>query len=217
MADAPKRRGISHLEKALNIYGIVLIIWSLYRFYFKLSQPLWFDEFIAKPAIFILPVWYFISRYEKKSLAEGLHFRTKSPVIDIIAGLLIGSVFFIISALRANGVHLVYPTVFLYVAIALATSISEEIVARGFILNRLYDSNKNAILSSIYASILFFFLRVPILFVENKLAGSMLVQTLAVNFVLSLVISLLFVYRRSLTFAVAIHFMYALSFYLFVS
>jgi membrane protease YdiL (CAAX protease family) len=211
-----KRRGISHLEKALNIYGIVLIIWSLYRFYFKLSQPLWFDEFIAKPAIFVLPVWYFISRYEHKKFAEGVHFHTRSPLIDIIAGLLIGAVFFIISAFRATpDIQLGWGLLF-FVAVALVTSVTEEIVARGFILNRLYDSNKNIILSSVYASILFFFLRVPILFVENKLAGDILIQTMAVNFVLSLVISLLFLYRRSLLFAVAIHFMYALSFYLFV-
>lgn len=216
MSEPKKRRGISHLEKALNIYGIVLILWSLYRFYFKLSQPVWFDEFVAKPAIFILPVWYFISRYERKSFAEGVHFHTRSPVIDIIAGLLIGAIFFIISALRATSGISLSPALVLIVLVALVTSISEEIVARGFVLNRLYDSNKNVILSAVYTSILFFFLRVPILFVEDKLSGNMLSQTMAVNFVLSLVISLLFLYRRSLLFAIAIHFMYALSFYLFV-
>lgn len=216
MSEPKKRRGISHLEKALNIYGIVLILWSLYRFYFKLSQPVWFDEFVAKPAIFILPVWYFISRYEKKSLAEGLHFHTRSPLVDIIAGLLIGTIFFIMSAFRATP-HIQFgPGLAVFVLIALVTSISEEIVARGFVLNRLYDSNKNIILSAVYASVLFFFLRVPILFLENRLSGDMLTQTMAVNFVLSLVISLLFLYRRSLLFAIAIHFMYALSFYLFV-
>lgn len=216
MAEIKKRRGISHLEKALNIYGIILILWSFYRFYFKLSQPIWFDEFIAKPAIFILPVWYFVSRYERKSFWEGLHLHTKSPLVDIIGGLLVGSVFFIASAFRSGSVHIDQNTIILFIFVALASSISEEIVSRGFVLNRLYDSNKNVILSSVYASILFFFLRVPILFVENKLTGNMLTQTLAVNFVLSLVISLLFIYRRSLLFAIAIHFMYALSFYLFV-
>lgn len=216
MSEPKKRRSISHLEKALNIYGIILILWSLYRFYFNLSQPLWFDELVAKPAIFIFPVWYFISKYEKKSLSEGLHFHTKSPLVDIIAGLLIGAVFFIISAFRATPHVQVGPMMAMFVLIALVTSISEEIVARGFVLNRLYDANKNAILSSIYASILFFFLRVPILFLENRFEGDMLIQTMAVNFVLSLVISLLFLYRRSLLFAIAIHFMYALSFYFFV-
>lgn len=216
MQEPKKRRGISHLEKALNIYGIILILWSLYRFYFKLSQPLWFDELVAKPAIFILPVWYFISKYEKKSLSEGLHFHTKSPLVDIIGGLLIGSIFFIMSAWRATPHIELKPMLLMFVLVALVTSISEEVVARGFVLNRLYDSNKNVILSSIYASILFFFLRVPILFLENRLTGMMLVQTMAVNFVLSLVISLLFLYRRSLLFAIAIHFMYALSFYFFV-
>lgn len=216
MNEPKKRRGISHLEKALNIYGIVLILWSFYRFYFKLSQPLWFDEFVAKPAIFILPVWYFIRKYEHKSFAAGLHLHTRTPVIDIIAGLLIGSIFFILSAFRATSGIAFDQALLAVVAIALVTSISEEIVSRGFVLNRIYDSNKNIILSAIYTSILFFFLRVPILFVENKLAGSLLVQTMAVNFVLSLVISLLFLYRRSLLFAIAIHFMYALSFYLFV-
>lgn len=216
MAEIKKRRGISHLEKALNIYGIILILWSFYRFYFKLSQPIWFDEFIAKPAIFILPVWYFVSRYEHKKFWEGLHLHTRSPFIDIIGGLLVGSVFFIASAFRSGSVHIDQNTIALVIFVALASSISEEIVSRGFVLNRLYDSNKNVILSSVYASILFFFLRVPILFVENKLTGNMLTQTLAVNFVLSLVISLLFIYRRSLLFAIAIHFMYALSFYLFV-
>jgi len=216
MADEKKRRGISHLEKTLNIYGIILIVWSLYRFYFKTTQPLWFDEFIAKPAIFVLPVWYFVSRYEKKPFLEGLSIKTKSPLLDIAAGLLIGAVFFVISAFRAISHTGISPQIIYWVGIALASSITEEIVSRGFILNRLFDNDKNIILSSVYASILFFFLRVPILFVENKLSGQVLVQALLTNFILSLVISLLFLKRRSLPFAIAIHFMYALSFYLFV-
>ena len=61
----------SPTQKALNVWAIVLIIWALYRAKFRTDLPIWFDEFIAKPAVFILPIYYYISRYEKKNFFSG--------------------------------------------------------------------------------------------------------------------------------------------------
>ena len=51
-------------QKALNLWAVVLIVWAIYRAKFKL--PEWFDEFVAKPIVFVLPVYYYIQKIEKK-------------------------------------------------------------------------------------------------------------------------------------------------------
>ena len=44
------KKKVPELERILNVYGIVLILWSIYRWNF--IMPDWVDEFIAKPLVF---------------------------------------------------------------------------------------------------------------------------------------------------------------------
>ena len=56
---------VTATQRALNLWAVILIIWSVYRAKFRL--PEWLDEFIAKPLVFILPVYYYIRKIEKKT------------------------------------------------------------------------------------------------------------------------------------------------------
>ena len=100
--------------------------------------------------------------------------------------------------------------------LALATGISEEILSRGFILKRLYEESKNIYTSSFFASILFFFLHVPILFTNVKLTGNTLLMVLTTDMILSLVNSFAFLERRNLIVPILIHTFYNLSIILFI-
>ena len=60
-----EKKEISSTQKALNLWAVILIIWAIYRTYFKL--PEWFDEFIAKPLVFVLPVLVYIRTVEKRN------------------------------------------------------------------------------------------------------------------------------------------------------
>lgn len=214
---------ITPTQKALNLWAIILIIWSIYRANLKL--PEWFDEFIAKPLVFILPVYYYIIHIEKGKFLDGLWFKPKKLFNDILYGLGIGGIFFITS-IFANSIKLKklfifnpsfnYQSLIMVGLIALTTAISEEILSRGFILKRLYEESKNKYTASFFASILFFFLHVPMLFTNVKITGNLLLLFMATDLILSLVNSFLFLERKSLVLPILVHALYNASLVLFI-
>lgn len=215
----------SPLQKALNIWAIILIVWSVYRAQFKVDLPIWFDEFIAKPLIFILPVYYYIRQIEKRDFFSGIELHFKKIKEDVLLGLAIGLIFFasvLLSSLfnssKTMGVNLkdwsFYYLIF-YLLLSFATSISEEVLSRGFVLKRLYEDSRNIFSASFFGSILFFFLHVPILFTNDKIVGTMLLRVLTTDLILSFAISLIFIQRRSLIIPIIIHTFYNFSIYLF--
>lgn len=214
---------ISPLQKALNLWAIILIIWSVYRANFKL--PEWFDEFIAKPLVFVLPVFYFIKKVEKRPFFESLWINKKNFIPDLLISLLIGVLFFLTAVLanfiKFKKIYFIsnFPLSFNHLGIiltALMTGVSEEVLSRGFILKRLYEDSKNIFSSSFFGSILFFFLHVPILFTNLKLTGNLLLFFMVTDIVLSLFVSFAFLIRKSLFLPIFIHALYNITILLFV-
>lgn len=216
----------SPTQKVLNTWAIILIVWSIYRAKFQTNLPLWLDEFIAKPLVFLVPVWYFITRVEKKEFFSGIDFRPRIKLNDVLIGSAIGFIFFLSGVLSnyvkyktlvpASAVPLTPGLILLYILVSLATSVSEEVLSRGFVLKRLYEDSKNIFTSSFLASILFFFLHVPILFTSQKIVGFLLLRVMVTDMILSLAISILYLQRRSLIIPILIHAFYNLSIYLFL-
>ena len=66
------------LQKALNLWAVILIAWSIYRTYLKM--PEWFDEFIAKPLVFVLPVIYYIKKIDKQNVLSSLYISLKPKI-----------------------------------------------------------------------------------------------------------------------------------------
>jgi len=210
-------------QRMLNYWAIILIIWSIYRFNFPYQKD-WIDEFIAKPLVFILPVYYYVRRYEKEDFFKALNWKIEAPFKDYALATLIGLVFLstvIFSNLLKIGKigfsvnNLNFAAIILTIGITLATSISEEILSRGFVLKRLYEKSKNMLTSSFLASVLFFFLHVPMFFTNAKIAGNMLVFFIAIDLILSLANSFIFLERKNLTVPILVHTFFNLTFYLF--
>ena len=212
-----EKKGISSTHKALNLWAVILIVWSIYRTYFKL--PEWFDEFFAKPVVFVLPVLIYIRSSEKKEILSSLFINknVKNFVSEFFISfgvgliLLFTALFSIYLRFQKVGIFGHFPSINqfgLIVLTALATGITEEILSRGFILKRLYEESKNAYSSSFFASILFFFLHVPILFANNRINGSMLLMFMATDLLLSMVNGLIMIQRKSLTVPILIHTFY---------
>lgn len=186
-------------------------------------MPEWFDEFIAKPLVFVLPVYWYIVHSEKKNFIEDIWLKSKSLSQDIVIGGAMG-LLFMGSAFMANVVkHGSFAlgdfnsqSLILISLVTLATAISEEILSRGFILKRLYEDSKNIYISSFNASILFFVLHIPILFTIPELRGTMLLMFLATDFILSLVVSFMFLDRKSLVAPILIHAFYNLAILMYI-
>ncbi len=218
------KKQVSPTQKALNVWAVILIIWAFYRAKFQL--PAWFDEFIAKPIVFILPVLWYIRKYEKKDFFNAIDLTRKGLTGNILLGFGMGALFIISIVLanfiKFNKIFLTHPSgltvtnLGYIILLSLATAASEEILSRGFILKRLYEESKNIYTSSFFASILFFFLHVPILFTNTKISGNILLAFLVTDMVLSLINSFIFLTRKSLVAPILIHALYSISLMLFL-
>ena len=204
---------ISPLQKALNLWAIILIIWSIYRSQMRMAE--WFDELIAKPLIFIVPVYLYIKKVEKSNFFSAISLRRKSIYSNIILGLFAGVIFFttiVVANLIKTGRIIFFNQsgtyakhIMLTLIIVFATSISEEILSRGFILKRLYKESKSLLSSSFLASILFFFLHIPILFTNAKISGNLLLLSMATDLIFSLTTSFVYLTSESIIPPIFIH------------
>jgi membrane protease YdiL (CAAX protease family) len=207
------KQKISPVQKALNLWAIILIVWAFYRA--KIPMPIWFDEFVAKPLVFILPVYYYITKREKMNFFAGINFYPKKITRDLTLGSIIGIVLITTAILThlirtSKLINLNLNQLSLMIVFTLAAAISEEILSRGFILKRLYQDSKNKLSASFFASILYFFLHIPIIFTNPQINSNSLFLFMTIEIIFSLIISLIFI-DYGLLLAILIHFFYSLS------
>lgn len=216
---------VTPVQRMLNVWAIILILWSLYRVYFKTDLPIWFDEFIAKPLIFLAPVYYYITHYEKKSFLKAVDLQTKNwrsgLLFGAVAGLLFFVTGFVVQILQRDEAQVTFTSgaigmILFYLAISVATSFSEEVLSRGFVLKRLYADSKNLFKSVFFSSFLFFFLHIPILMTNPEFRGTILLQVMLTDILLSLAVSFLYLQKKSLFIPILIHAFYNFSLYLFL-
>ncbi len=211
------KQKITPTQRALNLWAVILIVWAIYRTYFKMPQ--WFDEFIAKPLVFVLPVYYYIRTVDKKPFFPSIHLNLKPKVVmgDLFNSLVIGGVFLLtaILAVYIRSQKLIFLNHFpglvnllVIIVMALATGITEEILSRGFVLTKLYEESKNIYTSTFFASVLFFFIHVPILFTDPRINGRTLLMFMTTDLLLSMINGLIFLQRKSLTTPILIHAFY---------
>lgn len=208
---------VSATQRMLNIWAIILIIWSLYRVTFKSDLPIWFDEFIAKPLVFLTPLYLYITHTEKKSFLKGLGFEKKDMLTDILFGIGMGGMFIVIAyfARMAKGLAplplQITSESFIWVVATFVAAGMKQILSTGFVFKRLHEESKNIVRPLLISAILFFFLHVPVLFGADKISGSHLMQMMVLNTVLSLITSIVFTMRKNIVAPILIHALYLLS------
>ncbi len=208
---------VSSTQKMLNIWAIVLIIWSFYRATFKSDLPIWFDEFISKPLVFLLPIYFFIAKTEKGSFLKGIGFSKKNLVSDILFGIGVGGVFVLVACVARIVKGLPFPplvisssTILWVFAIAMAASM-EQILSTGFVFKRLSEESKNIVRPLFISALLFFFLHIPVLFGADKISGGALLQMMILNTLLSLITSITFALRKNIVSPILVHTLYLVS------
>ncbi len=196
-----------------NLWALILIAWSIYRVY--VHVPEWMDEFLFKPLVFLAPVVWYVRTIEKRplsslGLSKGNFFR------DLKIGLGLGVVFGmegIIANSIKHGTFSFAPTipvggVQLWLALVLAcmTAFTEEILARGFIFNRLSEYlPRNLFRAVAYSAVMFFFLHVPILFTTLKLTGVTLLVFIITDFIIGFATAIVFSETKTLTVPILLH------------
>jgi membrane protease YdiL (CAAX protease family) len=212
--DKKQKKQITELkiEKLLTSWGVIVILWSIFRS--SIPLPVWFSELIAKPLIFILPVYWFVSKNEKMGhFWAKIGFPKKGLVKELLLTLLLMVLiigFGFLSLLTSQGVKIVFINQIdlshwgSLLGLAFLSAFSEEIVGRGFLFNYLLKYSKSFMLSLFVSSTLFFVLYLPGALTLN-MGGMDLVLNLLLNFMLSFVTAIAFYLRKNLLPAIGVH------------
>lgn len=202
------------------VWLFIFLTWTFYRMFVSQSEVI--DEVIAKPLFFVLPVILVVVGFEKKPLSEiGFKFTLRSVIVDIFLATLIGSIF-AIEAVVINGIKYgalsfsILPAVkesgglFLFSLITLSTAACEEIVSRGYVFNRLLETEGSEIRATVITTFLFIMFHLPILFTKLQFTGMTLYTYLFSLAVLS-VTACFFSRNRSLLLPILIHFFWSIT------
>ena len=200
------------LERTFTIWGVILIVWAIYRKYTALPEYL--DELVFKPLVFLGPVLFYVIYKEKRPLASiglsaGKFFR------DIYLGLGFGMVFalegLVVNAVK-HGKFSFSPLIpvsgsylLLAVVLALATGFTEEVLARGYLFTRLREAYKNEMKALIVSSAMYFMLLIPAIFTINKLTGMTLFIFIATNLIMSFANTMIYSETKTVTVPILIH------------
>ncbi len=202
---------VKSLESIYQLWAWILLFWSLYRYFFRF--PEWVDEFIVKPLVFVAPVLWYVWKKEKRTL-ESVGITGKNFFNSLYIGIGFGMVFalegvfahfikygkFSLTPINAFGNY-----GFFLIIISLATAITEELLSRGFLFNRIYEKTKNLPYAATMGSVLFVLLHIPILVTVTKLQGVTLVLFFATDFILAFANSMLYVTTGSLVAPILVH------------
>lgn len=210
------RSKLTYTERVLNIWAISMILWSFYRAAFQANLGIWFDEIVAKPVIFIIPAYIFITKFEGKHFLKSVGLKAKSLWQELAIGGIMGSIFFLAMLLLSDVHFFIDKKAIQWIMLALVTATTEVLLSQGFVLERLLKESKNFVTACIYASVLNFFLNVPLLFTTPGLTGDLLIRVLVIQLSLNLALSFLYAYRRSVYAPIIIKAMYLLSVYLVI-
>ena len=199
-------------DSTYHVWGWVAIVWAFYRYFFRL--PEWADEFIFKPLVFVFPVLWYVRAREKAKWAS-LGITGKGLFTSIYIGLGFGFVF-ALEGLAANAIKYGKLTIMPIAAfsqygmitlllLSVATAVSEEILSRGFVFNRLLKAKKSLPYASVVSTLMFVMLHIPILVLSLKLQGMALILFFITDFVLGLANSLLLYNTGSLVAPILVH------------
>lgn len=157
------------LKHIFALFSFIFVVWSFYR-YLPQILPLWAEELILKPLVWLLPTFWLVKRIEKKPFSS-LGFTKKNFFPSLYWGIGLGFVFafegLLTNILKYKGLYLVSldysPSGFLGAfVISLVTAFSEETVFRGYIFNRFWRIWEKEWLANIVASLLFAIVHLPI-------------------------------------------------------
>ncbi len=202
---------LSIYQKSLNLWSIILIIWSLYRANIKGINPLIEESFIKFPLFVILPYYF----YEKNKL----EFKKELGIVkNVLPNLAIGTAlglfttFLIVITywLKTHSLQHIFSLDLAVILTILLSSISEEILNKGLILKRIYEEKKEFINAVIYSALLFAIVRIPVLLTQ-PIRGKIILFIIVLDFLLGLITSAFFLLRKSIIVPILIHFFYALS------
>lgn len=154
-------------QSTLILYGLIGITWTLYRALFRFSEG--WDEFFFKPLVFLVPVFLWVRLKEGRDLGS-LGFSRRNFFKNLLIGLFLGLLFAAEGVATSAVKHkeLIFNPDYLRMSgivlagfISLATGFSEEVLNRGFLMSRLWESWGSEFWANLVSAFLFALLHLP--------------------------------------------------------
>lgn len=192
-------------------YVFILLLWGFYRCLFRLPEEI--EELVLKPIIWLVPVFYLISK-EKDGLSS-IGWSGKNLFKSLYLGIGIGIIFaiegLVTHSIKYGGFSFIRPTYaslpafVMALGVSLVTAVSEETAFRGYIFNRLHEVLKNEWLANLISSFAWTLVHLPItVFVFHYNLGQV-VSFLFLTFIFGAGSAFVFARTKTVTASVLLH------------
>lgn len=200
---------ILQLKGPLTIWVSTVVVWGLYRNFFLLDEVI--EELVLKPMVFIYPVLIYL--YYSKSLTTlslGLAALNKRAIViwGSIFGLLLAleNIFIMLNRGKIIQVdQLVLGILITNFVVSLATAISEEILYRGFLLQKIEQAFQKVLVANIFTALLFTLAHVGIALLIFHYQGVALITYLLTVSVSGFIYGFIFQKTRSVYASIIAH------------
>lgn len=157
---------VKYVKHSVILATYLLIVWGFYRFLFRFPEEV--EELLIKPILWLIPVYYFVSKEKLGVKSVGITMKNMFPSIYLALGL--GAIFVIegvvINAIKHGAVsfnaNVGQVAILSAFGISLATAISEEITFRGYLFTRVAYVTENDWVSNLITSLVWGLIHLPI-------------------------------------------------------
>lgn len=164
---------IQSIKNVIVLFAFLLVTWGFWRLLFQVPDP--FDELIAKPLLWLLPVYLLLRRENKKWASVGMNTNNLFPGIYI--ALILGAIFaieaLVINYLKYRGLSFstTVDNGMLVGAIALSgiTAFVEEVTFRGYLFGRLLSGLGNELKANLLSTFAWVAIHMPLVIFDWKL------------------------------------------------
>ena len=212
------------LHDLSRFYVYLLVVWGFYRVLFRF--PVWVEEFVLKPLVFVIPVFLKVRREEDswkkrlgslgiswKNLFAALAFGLSLGVFYLFVGRL--GQFFRFGGIVSNPYGSPLGNPILVLTLAFATAISEELAFMGYLLPRLQRVWKDEWKSATSVALLFAAIHMPILIFSYRYPASLVVGQFLLTFVLGFGNSVLMLRLKNVAAPILSHALWGMAVLLF--
>lgn len=196
------------LRDILLLYFVIFALWTGYRFFFSFPES--FDEFVAKPLLWLLPL-VFLRKDFIKNTVKTIKINISQ---NIIMGLFVGIIYFLLYTFlnsfrnglpTFNPLHYSYKQIYLQLIIAISTGLIEEIVFRRYFLEESLAIFNDRIYANLFVTLLFSLIHLPVIIFVYKQSFAEAITYLSILSISGFIYGLVYLHKRSLTASTVTH------------
>lgn len=159
-------RNLLYVKHVTILAMYILVVWGFYRFLFKLPDEI--EEVVIKPLVWLIPLYFLLGRERLGISSLGINLQNlfRSLYLSLGLGMAFAIEGLLVNMVKYSGLdfsaNIGTQNIWLALGVSLATAISEELVFRGYIFNRLWVALKKEWVANVITSIIWGIIHIPV-------------------------------------------------------